>query len=210
MRWIPLCFALIAFGGIAPRDGASYSVQDRAAAETPPPAVPFDTWLAALIEEADDKGFDDKLIAATLAGLEPLPRVIQADRSQAELNPGLDRYLSTRVTRPVIARGREMLRQHRTVLTRIEREFEVQRRFVVAIWGMEARCGRTVGRLPAFGARGSVACGRRLADYCRGGLFDALTMVQRGHIDARSMTGSWGGAVGHGQFMPSSYLKCAV
>jgi membrane-bound lytic murein transglycosylase B len=210
MRWIPLCFALIAFGGLAPREGASYSVQDRATAETPPAAIPFDAWLAALIEEADDKGFDAKLIAATLAGLEPLPRVIQADRSQAELNPGLERYLSTRLTRPVITRGRQMLRQHRSVLGRIEREFKVQRRFVVAIWGMETRYGRIMGREPVFRALATLAWEPRRADYFRGELFDALTMVQRGHIDARSMTGSWAGAMGQGQFMPSSYLKYAV
>ena len=136
--------------------------------------------------------------------------MIQADRSQAELNPGFDRYLSTRVTRSVVARGREMLRQHRTVLTRVEREYEVQRRFVVAIWGMETRYGRIMGREPIFRALATLAWEPRRADYFRGELFDALTMVQRGHIDARSMTGSWAGAMGQAQFMPSSYLKYAV
>jgi membrane-bound lytic murein transglycosylase B len=199
MQWIPLCFALFVAGGLL-------------AAQNPPlePPPPFATWLADLIEEADDRGFEDTLIAQTLAGLEPLPRVIQADRSQAELNPGLDRYLSTRLTRPVITRGREMLRQHRTVLTRIEREFEVQRRFVVAIWGMETRYGRIMGREPIFRALATLAWEPRRAAYFRGELFDALTMVQRGHIDARAMTGSWAGAMGQGQFMPSSYLKYAV
>src|SRR5688572_33488322 len=117
MRWIPLCFVVCVAGIVAAPQVAPVE-----------PAVPFETWLAALIDEADDKGFDDKLIADTLAGLEPLPRVIQADRSQAELNPGLERYLSTRVTRPVITRGREMMRQHRSVLSRIERQYKVQRR----------------------------------------------------------------------------------
>ena len=211
MRWIPLCFALIVVGGLSAGAGASSSVQDQVGAGAPAgAAVPFDTWLAALIEEADDKGFDDKLIAATLAGLEPLPRVIQADRSQAELNPGLERYLSTRLTRPVITRGREMLRQHRSVLSRIERTFKVQRRFVVAIWGMETRYGRIMGREPIFRALATLAWEPRRAEYFRGELFNALTMVQRGHIDAAAMTGSWAGAMGHGQFMPSSYLKYAV
>ena len=199
MRWIPLCFVVCVAGIVAAPQVAPVE-----------PAVPFETWLAALIDEADDKGFDDKLIASTLTGLEPLPRVIQADRSQAELNPGLDRYLSTRVTRSVVTRGREMLRQHRTVLSRVEREYEVQRRFVVAIWGMETRYGRIMGREPIFRALATLAWEPRRADYFRGELFDALTMVQRGHIDARSMTGSWAGAMGHGQFMPSSYLKYAV
>lgn len=174
------------------------------------PALPFDEWLAELIAEADDKGFDDNLIKQTLAGLEPLPRVIQADRSQAELNPGLDRYLSTRVTRPVVSRGRQLMRQHATLLARIQREFGVQPRFVVAIWGMETRYGRITGREPIFRALATLAWEPRRAAYFRDELFNALTIVQHGHIDARSMLGSWAGAMGHPQFMPSSYLKHAV
>jgi membrane-bound lytic murein transglycosylase B len=179
---------------------------------TPPaePPVPFDEWLVQLIEEADDKGFDDGLIAETLIGLEPLPRVIQADRSQAELNPGLDRYLSTRLTRPVITRGRELMKQHRALLAGIEKKFKVQRRFIVAIWGMETRYGRITGREPIFRALATLAWEPRRAEYFRGELFNALTIVQRGHIDAKSMVGSWAGAMGHPQFMPSSYLKHAV
>src|SRR5688500_449538 len=177
MRWIPLCSALFIGGGLV------------AAQDTPREPPPFDAWLADLIEEADDKGFDDQLIRRTLAGLEPLPRVIQADRSQAELNPGLDRYLSTRLTRPVITRGRDVMRQHRTLLARIEEKFDVQRRFIVAIWGMETRYGRITGREPIFRALATLAWEPRRAEYFRGELFNALTMVQRGHIDAASMVG---------------------
>jgi membrane-bound lytic murein transglycosylase B len=199
MRSILLVLAVVA---LLPRPAALQSTTD--------PTLPFEEWLAAVIEEADDKGFDEGLIKQTLVGLEPLPRVIQADRSQAELNPGLERYLSTRLTRPVITRGREMLKQHRALLGRIEQEFNVQRRFVVAIWGMETRYGRITGREPIFRALATLAWEPRRAEYFRGELFNALTMVQRGHIDAKSMVGSWAGAMGHPQFMPSSYLKHAV
>ena len=199
MRSILLVLAVVA---LLPRPAALQSTTD--------PTLPFEEWLAAVIEEADDKGFDEGLIKQTLVGLEPLPRVIQADRSQAELNPGLERYLSTRLTRPVITRGREMMKQHRALLGRIEEEFNVQRRFVVAIWGMETRYGRITGREPIFRALATLAWEPRRAEYFRGELFNALTMVQRGHIDAKSMVGSWAGAMGHPQFMPSSYLKHAV
>jgi membrane-bound lytic murein transglycosylase B len=193
---------LLAVAALLPRPAALQSTTD--------PTLPFEEWLAAVIEEADDRGFDEGLIKQTLVGLEPLPRVIQADRSQAELNPGLERYLSTRLTRPVITRGREMMKQHRALLGRIEQEFNVQRRFVVAIWGMETRYGRITGREPIFRALATLAWEPRRAEYFRGELFNALTMVQRGHIDAKSMVGSWAGAMGHPQFMPSSYLKHAV
>jgi membrane-bound lytic murein transglycosylase B len=203
MRWI-LCVAFVAAL-------ASGSVISQSTGDPPQEsAVPFDQWLSELIEEAEDKGYSDDLIRQTLTGLEPLPRVIQADRSQAELNPGLDRYLSTRLTRPVITRGRTLMRQHRTLLSRIEREYKVQPRFVVAIWGMETRYGRITGREPIFRALATLAWEPRRADYFREELFNALTMVQRRHIEAKAMTGSWAGAMGQPQFMPSSYLKYAV
>jgi membrane-bound lytic murein transglycosylase B len=202
MRWILVLAAVVA---LFPGQATSQSPAD-----PPPEPPPFDEWLAQLIEEADDKGFDDPLIRQTLVGLEPLPRIIQADRSQAELNPGLDRYLSTRVTRPVITRGRQLARQHAALLGRIEREFKVQRRFVVAIWGMETRYGRITGREPIFRALATLAWEPRRAAYFREELFNALRMVQRGHIEAKSMVGSWAGAMGQPQFMPSSYLKHAV
>lgn len=203
MRRMLLVLAIVA---LAPQHAALQSTTP-APAE---PAQPFDEWLTALIAEADDRGYDEALIQQTLAGLKPLPRVIQADRSQAELNPGLERYLSTRITRPVITRGRELARQHRTLLSRIQDEFGVQPRFVLAIWGMETRYGRITGREPIFRALATLAWEPRRAEYFRRELFDALTIVQRGHIDARSMVGSWAGAMGHPQFMPSSYLKHAV
>jgi membrane-bound lytic murein transglycosylase B len=196
-----ICALFLALTGV-PRTHA----QSAALAE---PVEPFATWLAGLIDEAGDRGFSEELVAQTLYGLEPLPRVIEADRSQAELNPGLDRYLSTRLTRDVINRGRQMMRQHATVLSRVERDYEVQRRFVVAVWGMETRYGRIMGRTPVFRALATLAWEPRRAEFFRGELFNALTMLQRGYIDAKSMTGSWAGAMGHGQFMPSSYLKYA-
>jgi membrane-bound lytic murein transglycosylase B len=174
------------------------------------PTVGFDTWLAELIREANERGFDETLIEDTLVGLEPLPRVIQADRSQAELTPGLDRYLSTRITRTVVNRGRAQAKENRALLSRIEEQYGVQRRFVLSIWAMESRYGRITGREPVFRALATLAWEPRRASFFRGELFDALTMVQRKHIEAKNMTGSWAGAMGQTQFMPSSYLKYAV
>jgi membrane-bound lytic murein transglycosylase B len=174
------------------------------------PPVAFDVWLAELIHEANERGYNEALVNDTLVGIEPLPRVIQADRSQAELTPGLDRYLSTRITRTVINRGRAQGKENRSLLSRIEDQYGVQRRFVLSIWGMESRYGRVTGREPIFRALATLAWEPRRASFFRGELFDALTMVQRKHIEAKNMTGSWAGAMGQTQFMPSSYLKYAV
>jgi membrane-bound lytic murein transglycosylase B len=178
-----------------------------------PPAAPlqsFEQWRTALIEEALGRGYSETIVEETLADLQPLVRVIEADRSQAELHPGFGRYLATRLTPTMVTRGRELARRHDAVLARIERDFDVPRRFVLAIWGLETRYGRVTGSTPVFQALATLAWEPRRADFFRGELFDALTMVQRGHINARTMTGSWAGAMGQTQFMPSSYLKHAV
>src|SRR5687767_1313814 len=133
--------------------------------EQPPP---FDEWLQALMAEARDRGYSDALVEQALAGVEPLPRVIQNDRSQAELVVGFDRYYRVRVTPAIVRRGRELARQHRTVLERIESEYEVQRRFIIAIWGIETRYGGLTGNTPIFQALATLAWEPRRAEYFRG------------------------------------------
>jgi len=204
MRWLTIFVAVLALS-LEPA-GARGQAQDPVA-EAPPP---FSEWLVDLTKEARDRGFSDALLSETLGDVEPLEHVVQSDRSQAELNPGFARYLSTRLTSAMIRRGKEMSRDNRVVLGQVERKFDVQRRFLLALWGIETRYGRITGRVPVFQALATLAWEPRRASYFRGELFNALTMVQRGHIEARAMTGSWAGAMGQTQFMPSSYLSYAV
>jgi len=174
------------------------------------PAQPFDEWLQALIDEARGRGFSNEIVDETLKGLEPLPRVIARDRSQAELRPGFNRYSASHLTRAMVTRGRDLSREHASILQKVESDYDVQSRFVVAIWGMESRYGRLTGRTPVFQALATLAWEPRRAAYFRGELFDALSMVASGHIEPEAMTGSWAGAMGQTQFMPSNYLKYAV
>lgn len=171
---------------------------------------PFDVWLADLTAEARDRGYSEALIAEALVGLTPLERVIASDRSQPELTLDFSRYLSRVMSAETVRRGREMSVAHEGVLGRIEQAYGVQRRFVLAIWGLETRYGRVTGDTPVFQALATLAWEPRRAGFFRGQLFDALTMVQRGHIDAASMKGSWAGAMGQTQFIPSSYLAYAA
>jgi membrane-bound lytic murein transglycosylase B len=225
MRWKGSIVAFVMAGVGVAAQGTS---QDAPAspASTPPPSSSsptvlspdisvdasqsFDAWLTGLIKEARERGYSEDLVSQTLEGLTPLERVIRSDRSQAELNPGFDRYLSARLTPALVKRGKELEEENRTLLTHIEKEFHVQGRFLLAIWAMETRYGRITGRVPVFQALATLAWEPRRADYFRGELFNALTMVQRGSIEAKTMTGSWAGAMGQTQFMPSSYLKYAV
>ena len=183
------------------------SPQPDPAAAIPPP---FEEWRQALVDEARSRGFSESLIQETIAGVTPLQRVIQSDRSQAELVVGFERYARTRVTPLAIRRGREAVRQHGTALARVEERYGVPRRFIVAIWGIETQYGRITGNTSIFQALATLAWEPRRADYFRGELFNAMTMASMGYAEPKRMTGSWAGAMGHPQFMPSSYLKFAV
>jgi membrane-bound lytic murein transglycosylase B len=171
---------------------------------------PFQDWLNELLTEAKGRGFSDALLQETLVGLEPLTRVIASDRSQAELNPGFERYASARLTRQRITAGKELIRTNDDLLERIEKAYGIQPRFLIAFWGLESNYGRLTGRIPVFQALATLAWEPRRATLFRGELFQALMMVDRGFIEAPTMTGSWAGAMGQPQFMPSSYMQYAV
>ena len=189
---------------------ASTVVPQAPLGETPAiPPQPFDEWLADLRKEAIDRGFSEAVVQH-LDDLEPLERVIAADRSQAEFNPGFNRYLSARLTSAMVRRGHEQARMYRTTLARVEKQFNVPSEVLVAVWGIETRYGRLTGSTPVLRALATLAWEPRRSSYFRGELFDALTMMAQRHIDAKAMTGSWAGAMGQTQFMPSSYLKHAV
>ncbi|MGH9347141.1 MAG: lytic murein transglycosylase [Vicinamibacterales bacterium] len=177
------------------------------ALESPPP---FNVWLTELVAEARARDYGEELVDKALAGLSPIERVIERDRTQAEVTITFDRYYASRVTRPVVRRGREAMRRHRTLLRRIERDFGVQARVVAAVWGLESRFGANTGQTPVFQALATLAWEPRRSAFFRSQLFNALTMVKSGYIDVDSMTGSWAGAMGQPQFMPSSYLEFAV
>jgi len=174
-----------------------------------PSSQPFHEWRTTLIEEALKRGFKRDVVQRALGGLQPLPRVLEGDRAQAGPGTSLDAYLSQQLTQDRVMKGRERMREHRALLDRIERRFGVQRRFVVAIWGLESAYGSYAFEVPVFQALATLAWEPRRAAYFRGELFDALRIAQGGQIDIGAMRGSWAGAMGQPQFMPSSYLQYA-
>src|SRR5438132_11759708 len=176
----------------------------------PPPRPPFEEWLQGVIDEARARGYSDELIDSTLTGLTPIQRVVERDSSQAEFTISLDRYFATRITPRVIGLGRQHAMEERALLQRIRAEYGVPPGILLAIWGLESHYGDFTGAYPVFQALATLAYAPRRADFFRGELFKALSIVQSGFIDAKTMTGSWAGAMGQPQFMPSSYLDHAV
>jgi len=147
---------------------------------------------------------------AALANVQPIPRILELDRKQPEFTVTFDQYLSRTVGEGRIAEGRAKLRERRALLQEIAAKYQVQPRFIVALWGIETDFGRIVGTYPVVGALATLAYDGRRSAYFRKELLQALRIVDQGHIAPASMTGSWAGAMGQNQFMPSSFLDYAV
>ena len=170
----------------------------------------FAVWLADLRTEALARGIREEVIDLALEGVEePLPVVIERDRAQAETVLPLETYLSRRLAPRLIRTGRQMLARHRTLLDQVGHKYGVPPATITAIWGIESNFGRFSGVRPTVAALATLAWDPRRSAFFRGELFDALEILNRGDIVPAKMRGSWAGAMGQPQFMPSSYLQYA-
>jgi membrane-bound lytic murein transglycosylase B len=180
-----------------------------AANPAPDTRASFADFLADIRTEAVTRGIRQDIVDSALNIDEPLPIVIERDRAQAESVFSLEAYLARRLTVKRIRAGHEMLERHRELLGRVAERYGVPARVIVAIWGVESEYGRLTGIRPTITALATLAWDPRRSSFFRGELFDALEILNRGDIDLPRLKGSWAGAMGQSQFMPSSYLKFA-
>jgi membrane-bound lytic murein transglycosylase B len=175
------------------------------------PARPsFAEWLTAVRAEAIARGVREEIVDAALADVtEPQPVILERDHAQAETVFSLEKYIARILKPKLILGGRTALATHRELLDQISERYGVPSRIVVAIWGMESNYGRFSGVRPTVPALATLAWDPRRATFFRGELFNALEILNRGDIDLPRLKGSWAGAMGQTQFMPSSYLKFA-
>ena len=182
----------------------------QAPAGAPDTRPAFAEWLAGVRAEALGRGIRPEIVDEALTHIDaPLPVVIERDRTQAETVLPLETYVSRRLTPVVIKTGREMFAKHRALLDRVRHTYGVSPAIVVAIWGLESNFGQFSGVRPTVAALATLAWDPRRSAFFRGELFDALEILNRGDIEFAKMQGSWAGAMGQPQFMPSSYLKYA-
>lgn len=174
------------------------------------PQQPFDAWLDDLRSEALSRGISQATVTAALTDVEPVPHVLELDHKQPEFTQTLSDYLTKRVTDDLVGQGRELLRENGAILARVQAKYGVQPRFVVALWGIETKFGRYTGTFGVIPALVTLAYDNRRKDKFRAELFDALEIVDRGDIELTQLTGSWAGAMGQTQFMPSVFKKFAV
>jgi len=175
-----------------------------------PPAPPsFEEFLEGVRAEARSRGITEATIAVALSNIEPLPVVVARDRAQPELTQSLDAYLAQRLSARTIATASDMFAKHRSLLGRIERAYGIPGPLMVSIWGLESNFGKFTGSYDIIPALATLAFDGRRALF-RTELFHALTIVDQGHSAASDLKGSWAGAMGQPQFMPSSYVRHAV
>ena len=173
-------------------------------------AEEFSTWLDKLKTEAKFQGISQKTIDSALIGIKPIPRVIQLDRKQPEFTLTFAGYLKRVVSDRRIRIGKSKLKEHKELLGEISSKYGVQSRYIVALWGVETDFGRITGGFPVISSLATLAYDGRRSKFFRKELLLALKIIDGGHILAKDMIGSWAGAMGQNQFMPSSFHAYAV
>lgn len=170
----------------------------------------FETWLAAFKKEAAKKGISKDILESALEGVKPLPRVIELDRKQPEGKMSFAQYKAKVVSAERIKKGQELYREHREILDEIGAKYGVPAPYIVALWGVETSYGSNTGGFGVIPALATLAHDGRRSEFFRGELIAALRILDERHISLQNMKGSWAGAMGQNQFMPSSFHAYAV
>lgn len=170
----------------------------------------FADYVVKLKAEALSQGFSQELIDDSFANIKFHKRAVKADRSQPENVETLDTYLPKRVPKWKVDKARALYKEHQVLLKQIGEKYQVQPRFIVALWGLETNFGSFTGGYNVISALSTLAYEGRREAFFKKQLMAALTILDEGHIRAENMKGSWAGAMGQNQFMPTSFLSYAV
>jgi len=176
---------------------------------TAPSNPGFAKWLAEFKKEAAGQGIRPAIIEAALRDVQPVEKVVSRDRNQAEFTLAFATYRDRVLTPANIAAGQRKLAQHGPLLTAVAAKYGVQPRFIVAIWGIETRYGAVKPTMPVFPALATLAFDGRRSAFFRNEMMQALRMLDAGYATLDDLKGSWAGAMGQPQFMPSSYMAYA-
>ncbi len=176
----------------------------------PIPNSAYDVWVANFQQRARTAGISDDTLRRAFQGTGYLPGVVRRDRNQTEFKRSLEDYLSIAVSDEHVAQGRDARRQYASVLETLEARYGVDANIITAIWGLESFYGARRGNVPVVSATSTLAFDGRRGAFFEKQLIEALRIVQSGDITADRLVGSWAGAMGHTQFIPTSYQAFAV
>lgn len=170
----------------------------------------FAAWVEDMEAAAKDAGISEKTINQAFDGLTLEPDIVELDRKQPETRQTFEQYRARVLSKSRVEKGRKLLKEHRELLNKVAADFGVQPRFIVSLWGIETSYGSFLGGHHVIQALATLAYDGRRADLFERELISALRILDRGDIEIEDMKGSWAGAMGQSQFMPSSFLRFAV
>ncbi|KAA0910058.1 lytic murein transglycosylase [Aquicoccus porphyridii] len=176
----------------------------------PQPNAGYDAWVASFRGRAEAAGISRATLDAAFRGAGFLPGVVERDRNQTEFTRTTEDYLAIVASEDKVARGRAAFAQRRALLGEIETRFGVPAQIVAAIWGVESQYGTRRGNIPVISATSTLAYDGRRGSFFESQLMAALRILERGDTTPARMTGSWAGAMGHTQFIPTTYQSFAV
>ena len=170
----------------------------------------FDEWLEELRAEALGLGISESTLDAALTLVEePIPRVLELDKSQPEFVQTFAGYMRNRLSDARIERGKSLLVEYKDLFNRIQQQYGVQPHYLVSFWALESNFGDFTGGFSVVNALATLAYDPRRSDFFRNELLTALRIIEEGHIPVEQMSGSWAGAMGQCQFMPSTFYTYA-
>lgn len=203
--------SLTACGGGITSPGAAVSTGGGLPADLRPiPNAGYDAWVRSFRSRATARGISQGTLAAGFRGTGYLPGCIKRDRNQTEFKRTLEDYLSIAASEERVAKGRAAFARHGSTLRTLEGQYGVDAEIICAIWGLESQFGERKGDVPVISATSTLAYDGRRGEFFEKQLIAALEILQNGDIAADRMTGSWAGAMGHTQFIPTSYQAFAV
>lgn len=170
----------------------------------------FGACVAQLQQEARQDGISATVVDETLGKVTHSPTVIHLDHKQPEFTQTFAGYLNARVTDTKVEAGRKLLREHGALLAKVAQQYGVPAKYLLAFWGMETDYGRYFGKMPIVDSLTTLACNRRRSAFFSQQVIAALRMVDQGIVKPADFKGSWAGAIGNFQFLPSVYLRYAV
>ncbi|WP_293572741.1 lytic murein transglycosylase [Phaeobacter sp.] len=210
-------FGLAAFGLTACSTGGTSapnlvtrSASDLPADLRPTPNAAYDQWVTGFQQRARAAGISQSTLSSALRRTGYLPGVIKRDRNQTEFKRSLEDYLSIAASDQRVQKGRAAYARHQSTLRQLEQTYGVAAEIITAIWGLESFYGDRRGNIPVISSTSTLAFDGRRGAFFEKQLIAALKILQNGDTTVSQMTGSWAGAMGHTQFIPTSYQAFAV
>ena len=170
----------------------------------------FAQCIAELQDRARSEQLSAQVVDEVLANLRLQQRVIELDRSQPEFTQTFANYYYRRVTSGRITRGQQLLDEYDPFLAELNKEYGVPGHYLVAFWGLETNFGRYLGKMPTLDSLATLACDERRSEFFTNELMQALALLESESLSPAEMRGSWAGAMGHTQFMPTAYRRYAI